>query len=253
MRLPVARKAFSPSWSLPPNQPIKLSKGSVHLWQANLIDVSCKPSFVQSVVPLDEMEKLKSKSVMSQLTHAVLRDILCRYMAKRDGTDLIIQRGVHGKPYITSGPFLKFNVAHTDNVAVVAIADCEVGVDIERADRQVTNVQRLLRRLTPEEAQQVESAACPREALIKVWTRKEALLKCLGTGIKRGLSSFEVSIEPDSQWLVHIDGKTGAASEFSTLQHQVLLDDNDQGRSYLIACAYSGHCKNIENLLWRPE
>lgn len=231
-----------------------LSKGSVHLWQANLIDISCKPSFVQSVVPLDEMEKLKSKSVMSQLTHAVLRDILCRYMTKRGGTDLKIQSGVHGKPYIiSSGSSLKFNVAHTDNVAVVAIADCEVGVDIERTDRQVTNVQRLLGRLTPAEAEQVESAACPREALMKMWTRKEALLKCLGTGIKRGLSSFEVSIEPDSQWLVHIDGKAAAASEFSTMQQQVLLGDNAQDRSYLIAWAYSGYCKNIRNLLWRPE
>lgn len=229
-----------------------LPKGSVHLWQANLIDVSCKPSFVQSVVPFDEMQKLKSKSVMSQLTHAVLRDILCRYMTKSDGTDLKIQRGAHGKPYIISGPSLKFNVAHTDNVAVVAIADCEVGVDIERADRQVTNVKRLLGRLTAAEAQQVESAACPHEALIKVWTRKEALLKCLGTGIKRGLSSFEVSIEPDAQWLVHIDGETAAASKF-TLQQQVLLDCNDQDRSYLIAWAYSGCCNHIRNLLWRPE
>ena len=97
-----------------------------------------------------------------------------------------------GKPYIPGGP--EFSLSHSGTLAVIALADVPVGADAEK-DRPVGEAVRL-RALTGAER------ADSRDFLF-FWTRKEAALKCLGTGVDRALDSLD--IRADS---AELDGRT---------------------------------------------
>ncbi len=89
----------------------------------------------------------------------------------------------HGKPYIENGPF--FSISHCKESIAVAVDEQPVGVDIEgirHADDE------LIRR-TMNELEQAEIVAAEDRdrAFTRFWTQKEAIVKCLGTGIE----SFE--------------------------------------------------------------
>jgi phosphopantetheinyl transferase len=94
----------------------------------------------------------------------------------------------HGKPRLTVEPErLSFNLSHAGELALVAIAPggAEVGIDVERLKPR-RDLRRLAARWLPaDDAAAV--AAAPEADLEPVfyaaWTRYEARVKCLGTGI----------------------------------------------------------------------
>ncbi len=62
-------------------------------------------------------------------SHAALRDILQRH------TSVLLEFAVHerGKPYLAADPTLHFNLAHSHDLALVAVTRaCPIGVDVER-------------------------------------------------------------------------------------------------------------------------
>ena len=97
-----------------------------------------------------------------------------------------------GKPYIPGGP--EFSLSHSGALAVIALADVPVGADAEK-DRPVGEAVRL-RALTGAER------ADSRDFLF-FWTRKEAALKCLGTGVDRALDLLDVRADS-----AELDGRT---------------------------------------------
>ena len=97
-----------------------------------------------------------------------------------------------GKPYIPGGP--EFSLSHSGTLAVIALADVPVGADAEK-DRPVGEAVRL-RALTGAER------ADSRDFLF-FWTRKEAALKCLGTGVDHALGSLDVRADS-----AELDGRT---------------------------------------------
>lgn len=93
-----------------------------------------------------------------------------------------------GKPYFKYIPDLFFSISHKDEVTVIVLSDCEVGVDVEKikkADLRVT------RRFLKEEIDYITKCDSDRR-FFEVWTKKEAYLKCKGTGISGGLNSVNV-------------------------------------------------------------
>jgi phosphopantetheine--protein transferase-like protein len=85
----------------------------------------------------------------------------------------------HGKPYIPAMP--EFSLSHCPEAVAAAVADTPVGIDIERMRHPS---EALLRRVMNEQEQlQIQKAKQQDEMFIRLWTRKEALLKKNGTGI----------------------------------------------------------------------
>jgi phosphopantetheinyl transferase len=113
-----------------------------------------------------------------------------------------IRKGRWGKPDF-DGP-LHFSLSHGKTLAVAALADGPVGVDVE-----------LLRPCHPRLADRVLSAAERRQldeapdrdlTLLQFWTLKEAYVKLLGTGLRRlpsdlsfHLDGFRASLEGHPQ------------------------------------------------------
>ena len=46
--------------------------------------------------------------------------------------DICIERGEYGKPYVRDHEEWQFNISHTDGLIVIAVADCPIGIDVEK-------------------------------------------------------------------------------------------------------------------------
>ena len=89
----------------------------------------------------------------------------------------------HGKPYSTGREKVYFSVSHCGGAVAAVAADQEVGIDIEETGRYKANLERMV--LNEEEQELLDSLSGDKRAeeFIGLWTRKEAVFKCLGTGI----------------------------------------------------------------------
>jgi 4'-phosphopantetheinyl transferase len=110
----------------------------------------------------------------------------------------------HGKPRLAGRSELDFSLSHSGELALIAVARGRlVGADVERV-RPRTDVLAIARgSLSARERQTVESMetdAARRAAFFRCWTRKEAYLKGLGTGLAGGL---DTDPDEDPGWEVH--------------------------------------------------
>ena len=121
---------------------------------------------------------------------------------------LELRAGAHGKLYLAGherdGPC--FNLSHSGGLAAMALVrDRRVGIDIE-AERPLTDTTLLARRiLGPRERERFEALpeSAREGALLAAWTRKEAVLKAVGTGISGSLRAIEMVAEAGNHALVH--------------------------------------------------
>ena len=114
-------------------------------------------------------------------------------------------RGTHGKPYLV-GSSLQFSLSHTKGAVCAAFSDKEVGVDIERRDRHVSEA--VKNRVLSDRERLLCSGS---EDFIKAWVRKEAFLKRLGVGITRDLRNVDTIMLPDTAAFSHEDYFIGAS------------------------------------------
>lgn len=97
----------------------------------------------------------------------------------------------HGRPRVVNQR-LEASISHSGEVVAVAVSSaCPVGVDVELV-RQF-NYEPLIAEICAPEARHAVTSA---EAFFMCWTRKEAVLKALGTGLT--LPMAEVRLTPDA-------------------------------------------------------
>jgi len=128
-------------------------------------------------------------------SHAALRAILQRYIA----TPLEFGVAEHGKPHLPTVPGLRFNLSHSHEMALVAVAwDVEVGVDVEYLRPMPECMAIAQRFFPPTDAAALEDVrANGREReFFHRWTRIEAVLKARGIGL------YGAGSEPEGAWSV---------------------------------------------------
>lgn len=104
----------------------------------------------------------------------------------------------HGKPFLRDSQ-IHFNLAHSENLALLAMAPCPIGADLER--RRPVEFDLLARQVfSPGElnAWNEMSASEKTTAFYRLWTRKEALLKALACGIAEHTQHVSVFIDNHS-------------------------------------------------------
>jgi 4'-phosphopantetheinyl transferase len=142
----------------------------------------------------------------------VARGELRRILACELGVDsqaIEFVYGPYGKPSLAP-PFdatgLRFNLAHSDELAVVALCHRgEVGIDVE-AVRPMRDEAELVRICLSQREQQEYRSIDPASrnaAFFSGWTRKEAFIKGLGKGLSHPLDSFDVSLAPQMPSQIH--------------------------------------------------
>ena len=117
-----------------------------------------------------------------------LRSLGCSLLPSVPGTETVhLVRGVHGKPELSGGTGVHFNLSHAGDYAVAVFDDGAVGIDVERARRVNVNV--MQRQFTAAENAYLRSEP---DAFLRLWTRKESYCKAVGEGLHLPLSSFDV-------------------------------------------------------------
>lgn len=158
--------------------------------------------------------------------HVLLRELLARHL-RVPPAELLFRRdpcpacgGPHGRPsLIEPAAAPQFSLSYSADLILVAIAPRPVGVDVESFPR-VSDADAVAGLLHPLERAQVSAAAEAERAAVftRLWARKEAYLKGVGTGIARGLDRYVADDEDsaNADWTV-IDlplaaGYAGAAA-----------------------------------------
>ena len=94
-----------------------------------------------------------------------------------------------GKPRAKSG--VCFNLSHSGDWVLLAVGDTEIGCDIEQ--HRQADVLRLGKVVyTDAEMALLRASSDPQALFYALWTKKEALLKCMGKGFHRAAKSVDV-------------------------------------------------------------
>lgn len=127
------------------------------------------------------------------VAHAVLRTVLGAHLDVSPAS-IEIDVGANGKPRMAGpSPTPYFNISHTAGWTAVAISPSfELGVDVERYSTDPS-----LRQVAEEVFTEAERAMLGTRnwggSFHTIWTRKEAVVKALGSGLQAPLASLDVS------------------------------------------------------------
>ncbi len=120
-------------------------------------------------------------------------------LARRLGVDpsaLDFDEGRYGKPRLRPdlGRAPCFNSSHSGRWVLHAVADVEVGVDVERIRPDFARLDDFLWILSPEERAFALATVEPLRAaaFATIWVRKEAYVKALGEGLSRSLPDIGI-------------------------------------------------------------
>lgn len=177
-------------------------------------------------------------------TRGWLRHVLARYL-QAPPDQLQFGYGPQGKPRLANGvdgEALCFNVAHSHGLALLAVAwNRLVGVDVEQisAERDLPGLAR--RYFSANENAELRGlpAAQVSRGFFLAWTRKEAFIKALGSGMSFPLDAFDVALTP---------GKPAALlavrSEQTTAREWAMVDI-DLGTEFAAAAVIAGAIRQV--------
>jgi 4'-phosphopantetheinyl transferase len=174
-----------------------LKNGQAMVWRAPLDSLR-----LDSFPAASQAEQARAAGLRSSIearrylaAHRALRAVLSG--ATNQPLDFAIAE--KGKPYLPAAPEVKFSLAHSSELALIAVAlDVEVGVDVERI-RPVPEWEAIARRFFPPSEAAALAATPPagRERdFFRRWTRIEAMLKAQGVGL------YGAGAEMEGQWTV---------------------------------------------------
>ena len=132
------------------------------------------------------------------LGRATLRAVLARRLEIEPGA-VRIARGQRGRPFIADRMDLDFNVSHTADALVIALAEgVTLGVDVERADRSINTTGIAQRCLSAAEREELASqdAETTRRRVLRLWTCKEAMSKATGDALSAPFRELDVELAP---------------------------------------------------------
>ncbi len=126
-----------------------------------------------------------------------LRRVLGNYL-EADPEAIELRLGRYGKPALADPAIpLRFNLSHSGGATLIAIAgDREVGVDIERVAPRRNLLRIADRALGADAAAAIRAAAPARRSIAfhEAWAHHEAVVKCLGVGLRKPLPPTPVTV-----------------------------------------------------------
>jgi 4'-phosphopantetheinyl transferase len=159
-------------------------------------------------------ERLQRFVHSEDIVRTLMGERLVRDIAKRElGVDeaaIRITTNAHGKPFLMDYPGFHFNLSHSGRWVVCAVGANPVGIDVElmsNADLEAIAV------FFSEEEQHdlaAKSAADQKSHFYRLWTLKESLVKCIGSGLFTDLGSFTIKIEDDR---IYMKDRSGAIDD----------------------------------------
>jgi 4'-phosphopantetheinyl transferase len=191
-----------------------LAPDRVDCWGVSLTDFPAGAEAVAAaLLSADERERaarfhFERHQTLYIRAHAALRLILARYLGVAPAS-LCIVPDATGRPILAPAAGLHFNLSHSGDAALVAVAcSAPVGVDIEVV-REIADFVAIARRhFAPAEVDDLLRLPPEqqRDGFYVTWTRKEAFVKALGLGLSFPLGSFCTGAQDRAPRLTQVTG-----------------------------------------------
>ena len=150
----------------------------------------------------------------------IIKNKLIDFALKEERVSSNIIKNEFGKPYLENNE-LFFNVSHTNDYVLFAISKDEIGVDVEDLNRYKNNKSKLDR---------IKSRICNSfdfeeekkgSSIIRIWTIKEAFLKCIGLGLVDDIN--DIFIDYDNHIINYREWKNYHFHTFTYDTYQIAI------------------------------
>ena len=179
----------------------------IELWLVDLVRYPVQERQVSlNAVELDRASRFKFQDDRRRYlaAHCALREIIGLRLDRAPASLQFFEQD-QGKPSLLSEPgqahnSLRFSLSHSEDLALVGLADgFEIGVDIETL-RAIDDIWPLAEQcLTRTECEELRATPSQQQssAFLRGWTRKEACLKAIGTGLSLAPNSLHTGLGRD--------------------------------------------------------
>ena len=182
----------APEFITPPARP-RLAEGDVDVWRIDLVRMP-------GTQLLDDAECARAMRFRRLhdrrryiAAHVGMREILARYLQCDPAAVYFEPDGEHGKMRLPGPSAPAINLAHSGEIALLCVARMpQVGIDIEHIHPLRDLRDLVMGNFTRAERARLRAQPEPVAAFYWIWTRKEALLKAVGTGLTVELRGVDV-------------------------------------------------------------
>lgn len=208
-------------WSEPPAS-LSLEAGEAHVWRTRL--EQSQERVDEFLRTLDEDERARASRFHFEkhrrsfvVGRGVLRLLLGRYLGTLP-EDVRFEYGAQGKPVLGGehrAESLRFNASHSGEIALYAfVRDREVGVDVELIKGDFASVEIAERFFSTPEIEALRALPVTEKpaGFFRCWTRKEAYIKAIGTGLSHPLDQFDVTCEIPGWSILDLEVEAGYAA-----------------------------------------
>ena len=194
----------SSNWAEAPPS-LSLESGGVHVWRVSLDQPDERLDRFRRTLEPDELNRASRFHFDKHRRHFIvargfLRSVVARYVEMQPEA-LRFSYGAYGKPALASEQVLRFNLSHSHEVALLAVArDADLGVDVEHIRADFASEEIAQRFFSRAEVEVFNSLPKDEQvaAFFRCWTRKEAYIKAIGKGLSQALDGFDVTLAPDA-------------------------------------------------------
>lgn len=198
---------------------VTLSDTQIDIWLCTLPDIEDRNAHF--LFQLSPEEKSRAERFKFELhrnrfiaSHGFMRKVLARYL-NIEADKIEYLNGEKGKPCLADSSYynlngLQFNLSHTQDLAILAVTkNAALGIDIEYNNRKTDWKGICKRFFTVPEQQALFSLAEEQQeiAFFDLWTRKEAYMKVLGTGLSLSPTEFTLTVLPQQPALIQHHSK----------------------------------------------
>lgn len=136
-------------------------------------------------------DKMLGYKFLRGKTQSALAYLLLIFALKEEGVFQEMPEfyyGEHKKPYLKNYPDWHFNFSHCKNAVCCVLSKEEVGVDIEEVGTYKESLASYISNET--ELYLLHKSDDPADEFYRLWTRKEAAFKMLGSGITKEIKNI---------------------------------------------------------------
>jgi len=178
-----------------------LRGSSVHVWRVDIATTAPALDAHAGLLTADELFAVQRFAFAADRRRARATRIAARLLASwylgAPADRVAFGREPRGRPFLPGLADLDFSLSHSGDLLLFAFSrQARVGIDLE-AEREMDDALAIAHSFfAPDEVHALESepSSAVATAFLRHWTRKEALLKALGTGLSMPLNEITIPV-----------------------------------------------------------
>lgn len=203
----------------------------IRIWKIDIESQLHRMAGLESILTAEEKvigARFHQKKDAQQfiITRAILRILLAEVIPCRP-EEVKISNNTYNKPLLSDDKGVYFNISHSHHQAVVAIAKQEIGIDLEYIQPNFDYRSVAEFAFSDQESDSLSRYKNPLKEFFRLWTRKEAFLKGLGTGLINDLKLISC-----------LDAKNVIPAQISGIKADWMIKTSELGMHYLMSIAY---------------